>query len=87
MNHPLVSLLQSPGEEPSEIVIDLVAIRAERLVTAILNAPRFQELYAAGGVLDDAVSNVCAWLAEPVTDAEEPPFVLVREATRGERNA
>src|SRR5882672_5043836 len=46
-------------------VIDLNAVMWEEIRDAILNSPRFAEMYAAGGVFQDGISNVIAWLKEP----------------------
>lgn len=60
------------GEEegyPSDLVptetIDLDAVMWAEVRAEILNSPKFAEMYLAGGVLQDAVSDVVTWLKEP----------------------
>jgi hypothetical protein len=60
-------------ERAKDVVIDLDAEAWRMLKEAILTSPRFQEMYRAGGLFQDACSSVESWLAQEQPELLEEP--------------
>lgn len=64
------SRVETPAEPVTVINLDDEMWREVK--AAIVESPRFAEMYAAGGMLNDGISNTVAWLREPAPERPRP---------------
>lgn len=69
-------------ERVQEMVIDLDAAAWQSLKDAMAGAPRFQEMFLAGGTFTDALASVCLWLAEVEPEPAPASALSAQELTR-----
>jgi hypothetical protein len=58
---------------PANVVIDVDAAMWDEIKLAIINSPRFAEMYSAGGMFNDGLENTVAWLKGKPWKGEPSP--------------